>query len=206
LTWSARHPETRTLKSWAKDFLPQDIPTARIMTFGYDSRVTSARYLTQRTLFSHSQRLLKAVKGVRQEASQRPLIFVCHSLGGIVVKSALIHSDREDSGFKDLQLSIVGIVFFGTPHQGSSNSSWGQLVNYVTKITLDITYTGISHTLDTDLEWLQLQLEQYKTLSANFYTCCFYEGSGGLTGNTIGLYPVSLKPLPSAFLTFCKDH
>ena len=32
-----------TGKLWLRDFLPHTIPNARIMTFGYDSRVTGSR-------------------------------------------------------------------------------------------------------------------------------------------------------------------
>nr|CEG03183.1 unnamed protein product [Fusarium pseudograminearum CS3487] len=39
------------------------------------------------------QPFLKRVTGKLQKSSERPIIFIAHSLGGIVVKSALIHSD-----------------------------------------------------------------------------------------------------------------
>ena len=38
-TWT--HDSTRKL--WLRDFLPHTIPNARIMTFGYDSRVVGSR-------------------------------------------------------------------------------------------------------------------------------------------------------------------
>jgi hypothetical protein len=38
-TWT--HESAKTL--WLRDFLPKDIPNARIMTYGYDSKVWNSR-------------------------------------------------------------------------------------------------------------------------------------------------------------------
>ncbi|MGH6812946.1 MAG: esterase/lipase family protein, partial [Methylocella sp.] len=55
-------------------------------------------------------------------ASGAPIVFVCHSLGGLVVKK-LIHTaqlDREfDSRKRAFLDRIVGVVFLATPHGGS---------------------------------------------------------------------------------------
>jgi pimeloyl-ACP methyl ester carboxylesterase len=48
----------------------------------------------------------------------RKLIFVCHSLGGLVVKQALVLTPQS-SAIKDIQDRTTGIVFLGTPHGGS---------------------------------------------------------------------------------------
>jgi hypothetical protein len=55
---------------------------------------------------------------------QRPLIFVAHSLGGLVVKEMLKRSN--DSGstpghryLHDVFLSTTALLFFGTPHRGA---------------------------------------------------------------------------------------
>ncbi|KAK1953542.1 hypothetical protein LY78DRAFT_594324, partial [Colletotrichum sublineola] len=50
----------------------------------------------------------------------RPIIFVAYSLGGIIVKSALIHSDAARKGalikHRSIKTSIHGILFMGTPY------------------------------------------------------------------------------------------
>ncbi len=53
--------------------------------------------------------------------SDLPLVFVCHSMGGLHVKKMLELASRPGSPPKWLQLSqrIEGVVFFSTPHQGS---------------------------------------------------------------------------------------
>lgn len=52
----------------------------------------------------------------------RPLLFVVHSLGGIVVKEMLRKSDRCHKGqdhLRDVFFSTTGVIFFGTPHGGA---------------------------------------------------------------------------------------
>ena len=56
------------------------------MTFGYNSDVVFSRSSTDLTVVA--KKLLKKLRGVRQsdEEKKRPIVFISHSLGGIVVK------------------------------------------------------------------------------------------------------------------------
>ena len=71
---------------WLRDFLPKKLPDARIFTFGYDAVVAFSKSSGEVDDFARI--LLQRVKSVRSpaEAHSRPLYFICHSLGGIVVK------------------------------------------------------------------------------------------------------------------------
>lgn len=56
------------------------------------------------------------------KAFDRPIIFVCHGFGGILVKRALAYSSsREDKAVEHLRsiyTCTYGILFLGTPHNG----------------------------------------------------------------------------------------
>ena len=86
------HP-TKTLTSsetcWPRDLLPQDGPDARIMAFGYTSRLGNETPLRIRDL---AKTLLESLSIDRRctHASTRPLVFVAHSLGGLLVKKVQI--------------------------------------------------------------------------------------------------------------------
>ncbi|KAH8744418.1 hypothetical protein F5882DRAFT_497181, partial [Hyaloscypha sp. PMI_1271] len=69
---------------WLEDFLPGALPNARIMTFGYDSGLAFSR--SKAGVENFSRDLLNRLRLVRGSHEDRPLIFIAHSLGGIVVK------------------------------------------------------------------------------------------------------------------------
>lgn len=74
---------------WPHDLLPADCPQAQIFTWGYDTDVTKGfKTANHDSLFSHAKNLLAALERERQVG--RPLIFVAHSLGGIVVKEVTL--------------------------------------------------------------------------------------------------------------------
>lgn len=70
---------------WLRDFLPQQIPHARIMSFGYDSVLLFSKSTSDVGTFA--EQLLESLVSRRMNVPEtRPIIFICHSLGGIVVK------------------------------------------------------------------------------------------------------------------------
>lgn len=78
------NPDTKAF--WPKDFLPSDIPSARVMTFGYNADAAFGN--TAADIVDHAKDLLGSLidKREEEEENRRPIIFIAHSLGGIVVK------------------------------------------------------------------------------------------------------------------------
>lgn len=79
-TWTA----LRSRKLWLRDFLPNQIPKARIMIFGYNANVALGSGTDG--VCEQATNLCQCLYHERQEAPNRSLIFICHSLGGLVVK------------------------------------------------------------------------------------------------------------------------
>lgn len=71
---------------WPADLLPRECRDSRVLMFGYGSEITKYRagQSNKNSLVSHSRELLYSL--CRERCVDRPLIFVAHSLGGIVVK------------------------------------------------------------------------------------------------------------------------
>ena len=77
---------------WPSDLLSKDFPDARIFTWGYDANV--AGFLQQAggsRITNHAETLVSDIVGERSSnnVKERPIIFVSHSLGGLVVANAL---------------------------------------------------------------------------------------------------------------------
>lgn len=114
---------------WPRDLLKKDFPRARIMTFGYNSNITQGyEAANQGSIFSHARNLLYDLVPKRKQAPSRDLVFIAHSLGGILVKEVLRRSEV-DPDFKISRIfkSTTGVFFFGTPHRGSRDwTSFGE--------------------------------------------------------------------------------
>lgn len=78
LTWTAGG------KLWLRDFLPKRLPKARVLLFGYNSNV--AFETSTAGVLEQAENLLNLLDLHRKADENRPIIFVAHSLGGIVVK------------------------------------------------------------------------------------------------------------------------
>jgi hypothetical protein len=100
---------------WPRDWLPLDIPNARILSVGYDlflsSWAGSALPLEQQSLDILKKLSLAAV-------GNKPIIFVVHSFGGLITKEMLSFASSNEN-FKDILENTRGVVFFSTPHKGA---------------------------------------------------------------------------------------
>ncbi|KAI1991718.1 hypothetical protein LOZ54_001964 [Ophidiomyces ophidiicola] len=168
---------------WLRDLLPQSNifkESARILTFGYDAKVfvnPSASAARGRT-FTFAEELLNDLDDKRGgEAQHRPIIFVGHSLGGIVIKAAkaLCYAHLRKSLYSTILDSTYSIVFFGTPHQGTDSAVWA---TYLGKIG---TVFGVAASRATrDLKrWSDPLLElsvNFAELVDRFEITTFFEG------------------------------
>ena len=71
---------------WPADLLPKDIPDARILVWGYNAKITSfwPRKESTSDIEDHAQTLLAEFGSARKQSPERPIVFVAHSLGGLV--------------------------------------------------------------------------------------------------------------------------
>lgn len=126
---------------WPRDLLSEDFPTARVMTFDYNSRVTQGfEAANQSNIFSHARNLLYQLESKRRLAPDRHLVFIVHSLGGIIVKEALRRSEVDpDPKINKIFNSTTGVFFFGTPHRGSKDwASFGEGITKVASLLLGV--------------------------------------------------------------------
>jgi hypothetical protein len=122
--------------NWLKDptMLPKAFPEARIMRFGYNYTPGS---MLSSICKSAANNLILELQGLRDRFAypSKPILFIGHSFGGIVIESALNTASRQakeekkgenkdatfrDSGgmysvYEDLMMSTIGVIFLATP-------------------------------------------------------------------------------------------
>jgi hypothetical protein len=93
---------------WIRDALTKAFPSVRVVLYGYDTALAKSNsFQTLSDLSSNLSGLLNA-SGL---GSVKPLIFLAHSLGGIILKEALVR-DRQ------IMHRTVGGLMFGVPSRG----------------------------------------------------------------------------------------
>ncbi|XMA11951.1 hypothetical protein WAI453_004742 [Rhynchosporium graminicola] len=140
-TWT----DEETSYFWLRDSLPKEFPGARIFSFGYRSKV--AFTLDTGDFESLAEDLLEDVYDTRisEEDKRRPLIFVCHSMGGIVVKKALNICHIEPRYTRILS-AVESILFLATPHGGAKPAEFAATVSRLGNLPIASRFIGRSRT------------------------------------------------------------
>ncbi|KAK6614958.1 hypothetical protein H4I95_00110 [Botrytis cinerea] len=119
-TWTEKN-EDGVKNMWLRDQLPNELPGARVFSFGYDANVLFSRGTG--TIEDFATNLLEDLVRERKDDSnqKRRIIFICHSMGGIVLKKALVKA-VDNNLYKNTFDSTSAILFLATPHMGSDET------------------------------------------------------------------------------------
>ncbi|OCT79996.1 protein SERAC1 [Xenopus laevis] len=106
---------------WPKSWLAADSPDLRILSVEYDTQLSDWKSRcpadnNRKSLDYRSITLLKKLKDAG--VGKRPIIWVSHSMGGLLVKKMLLKASQ-DEDMKDLVNNTRGVAFFSVPHHGS---------------------------------------------------------------------------------------
>lgn len=110
------------------------------------------------------------------------LVLVGHSLGGLVIKSGMTQAQAlGDPQRLTLLERIAGVVFVGTPHQGSSLATVADKLRFILR-----TNPQVSNMVNDDA-WLKLLNAQFRSLHAqrSFGVRVFFETKGLFVGRRI---------------------
>ena len=111
----------RAAHLWVRQGLRKVANRARVMLYRHRELVDGL------ALDDLAQDLLNNVLQIRDgENKSRPVFFIAHSVGGLVVKLALLKA-RHDDRYRGILYNCHGLTFFATPHRGSSYMSMPNL-------------------------------------------------------------------------------
>ncbi|KAL7964407.1 hypothetical protein HDV63DRAFT_415383 [Trichoderma sp. SZMC 28014] len=112
---------------WLRDFLPQTVANARILTYGYDTKIYGSQ--SEESILELAKALLESIKTTRRKnIRNRPIIFIAHSLGGLVVKEALVQASVGSEEDQMIYRSCYALLLFGVPNRGLNNLSLKSIV------------------------------------------------------------------------------
>ncbi|RAO70150.1 uncharacterized protein BHQ10_006162 [Talaromyces amestolkiae] len=205
-TWTAAGQS----EPWPKTLLPSEIRNARILTYGYDAYVVRGSVASNNRLKDHACNLVNALTADRAsiKSPTRALIFVAHSLGGLVCKKALLLSQYSgEAHLRGIYECTKAIIFMGTPHEGSWMARWATIPAKCLGI-IKSTNTKLLDILDRDNEMLKEIQDEFYTLigssrtnGRNIKVTCFYEEQGlSVVGTVVpkdsatlkGYHPISI--------------
>ena len=180
-TWTANGQSA----PWPKTLLPPRLSKARILTYGYDAYIVRKSVASTNRLIDHANNLLNDLTAERMSsgASSRPLIFVAHSLGGLLCKKAILLSrNNPELHLQGIFNYTKGIVFMGTPHKGSWMADWAKipasaigLVKSTNKSLLAVLETDDQLLEDIQVSFWQMIREQREGGRYLEVTCFFEE-------------------------------
>jgi predicted alpha/beta hydrolase family esterase len=137
--WETWHWQNSKDKNYQPDnFWPVWLGNALdigIWTFGY----SAARFTPNGSampLFDQASNLLENLKNY--ELGEHPIVFVTHSMGGLLVKKMLSTAQNFPANNQDILDSTKGIVFISTPHVGSDVAQWANaLAGFLTTVNVE---------------------------------------------------------------------
>ena len=100
-------------------YLGEDLKRVAVYTLGYPASVFTSWVRNKMNLFERASNVLEHFAGVG--IGQKPIVFVTHSLGGILVKMILRKSyEATDNDWHRVVDATRLVVFLSTPHTGSA--------------------------------------------------------------------------------------
>ncbi|GAW19069.1 hypothetical protein ANO14919_085530 [Xylariales sp. No.14919] len=106
---------------WIRQGIRKEVSKARVML--YRHRELAEGMTIETAADDLIEQMIKMRTGLE---TARPVFFICHSIGGLVVKSALVKARKREE-LRPILYDCHGITFFATPHRGSSYLSMPNL-------------------------------------------------------------------------------
>jgi len=184
-TWSSTSSSTIWPATLLGPILQEE--KARILVYGYAAHIASfTDGVSGDKIHNHAEQLVAELAANRRasNATEHPIIFVAHSLGGLVVKRALIHSSeisgKKTEHLRSIFISTYGIIFLGTPHKGLNTTNWRSRLEAICQVALPDDLSSESsqliNILNSNNETLQNIDRQFIHLSPSLHMFFFHEG------------------------------
>ncbi|XP_072783082.1 protein SERAC1 isoform X1 [Taeniopygia guttata] len=118
---------------WPKTWLASDCPSLRIISVEYDTHLSDWKAKCpveahRKSIAFRSSELLDKLKAAG--IGDRPLVWVSHSMGGLLVKRMLVDASKNPEMDKIVN-NTRGIIFYSVPHHGSQLAEYSINARYL---------------------------------------------------------------------------
>ncbi|WP_365939987.1 tetratricopeptide repeat protein [Moorena sp. SIO3I8] len=140
------------------------------------------------------------------EIGDRPIIFVTHSMGGLLVKQ-MLRSARDFGKWQAIASGTRGIVFLSTPHSGSDLARWINYIGTILRTTVSIEELEAHHSRLRELNFLYRNDHQFSEIPMLVY--CETRPTNGIlvvnqTSADPGIKGVIPVPMDVDHISICK--
>ncbi|KAI9148085.1 DNA repair protein RAD5B [Paramyrothecium foliicola] len=125
-SWQPKGPDKSFM--WIRDDLPLHMPRTRALLYGYNTRLHDSNSF--QNIGDLAIELINQLQACGYHLpSSKPLAFLAHSLGGLVLREALVQlAGSQNVVYKALTQTIQGVLFFGVPNLGMEQAHFRAIV------------------------------------------------------------------------------
>ncbi|KAI1738519.1 hypothetical protein F4680DRAFT_425179 [Xylaria scruposa] len=164
--------------NWTTEALVKDFPKSRVLLYKYQSAWTGALKVKQ-FMANIAMAMLTSLQSMRKKCQRRPIVFIGHSMGGLVIAKAITIADQRRDKFPIMFEAIAAAAFFGTPFGGAAAASAAAMYAHIAEKIglatssklLDLMKEGDEGLRELKHEFMRLSGK----LSPKIELFCFYE-------------------------------
>ncbi|XP_037376493.1 protein SERAC1 isoform X2 [Talpa occidentalis] len=130
--------EAKYTTCWPKTWLARDCPALRIISVEYDTSLSDWRArcpMERKSIAYRSNELLGKLRAAG--VGDRPVIWVSHSMGGLLVKKMLLEASKKPE-MNAVINNTRGMIFYSVPHHGSHLAEYSVNIRYLLFPSLEV--------------------------------------------------------------------
>lgn len=158
---------------WPRDWLQDDSSNVRVLGVDFDSYLSQwggscPTQTFKSTLEERSEDILWRLR--EAGVGDRPVIFVGHSMGGLIIKKMLVTAENSQSpDLNKFAENTKGVIFYSTPHEGSQIAKLNSLVKYFFFPTVEVQELEFQNPALSELnDYFKQYVEKFKTKVISF--------------------------------------
>lgn len=160
--------ETETKEVWPT-WISQTIPRCRTVLLNYPSPMFFGAKESAVSIMERARNLADFLPTVG--LGQRPTVFVCHSLGGLLIKEVLRASTQTGSAM-EIGANTIGALFLATPHSGADLANYAG--GFGSQLTKDLKLES-DYLLDLR-SWFAEYSSEFNLFVSSYYETQPYKG------------------------------